>query len=146
MSLFDSIKNSLSNKFREKSERKKQEQEILRRMRLEADEYRRQKFEEHFKENAFKVAEEQAKREAEKASGIKKLIAQERLMNLQSNQGQPQGALSKLSAYTQRNRFRREMNMKKTKERSQMAKRMRDKDMMDRQIKRIENIGKITWH
>ena len=111
MSFFDWIKDGVSNHF----EKKKQDQELVDRIRKETAIQERQIFEEQMRKDALEVAKAKAKREAAELSGLKKMRAENRLRNLNNPQSR-EGFLGKMREYTQRNIARREENLRRTAE------------------------------
>ncbi len=111
MSFFDWIKDGVSNHF----EKKKQDQELVDRIRKETAIQERQIFEEQMRKDALEVAKAKAKREAAELSGLKKMRAENRLRNLNNPQSR-EGFLGKMREYTQRNIARREENLRRTDE------------------------------
>ncbi len=111
MSFFDWIKDGVSNHF----EKKKQDQELVDRIRKETAIQERQIFEEQMRKDALEVAIAKAKREAAELSGLKKMRAENRLRNLNNPQSR-EGFLGKMREYTQRNIARREENLRRTAE------------------------------
>ena len=117
MSLFGMIKESFS----DRSQKRKEEQELVDRMNLEAEVIRKQTLEEEMRKNIKELAIGKAKKDAATLSGLQKHRAENRLRNLQDPQTQT-GIFSKLSEYTQRNIARREENLKRTEENRGRAK------------------------
>ena len=111
MSLLGDIKESFSNR----SQKKKEEQELIDRIRLETEVQRKQVLEEELRKNMRELAIGKAKKDAAELSGLKKHRAENRLRNLQNPQTQ-MGIFGKLSEYTQRNIARREENLRRTEE------------------------------
>ena len=111
MSIFDEIKESFSNR----SQKRKEEKELVDKMRLEAEVIRKQTLEDEMRKNIKELAIGKAKKDAATLSGLQKHRAENRLRNLQNPQTQT-GIFSKLSEYTQRNIARREENLKRTEE------------------------------
>ena len=111
MSLLGDIKESFSNR----SQKKKEEQELIDRIRLETEVQRKQVLEEELRKNMRELAIGKAKKDAAELSGLKKHRAENRLRNLQNPQTQ-MGIFGKLSKYTQRNIARREENLRRTEE------------------------------
>jgi hypothetical protein len=111
MTFFQEIKES----FTRRSEKRKEEQEIIDRIKLETEVQRKQILEEELRKNSLEVAKAKAKRDAAELSGLQKLRAENRLRNLENPKTQT-GIFGKLSEYTQRNIARREENLKRTEE------------------------------
>lgn len=107
--------------FEDRSQKRKEEKELVDRIRLESEVHRKQVLEEELRENMKKLAIGKAKRDAAELSGLKKHQAENRLRNLKNPQI-PTGIFGKLSEYTQRNIARREENLRRTEERKQQAK------------------------
>ncbi len=112
MSFWESIKQE----FTDRAEKKKEDADLIHRLRLEAEVERRRIFELEFKKNALEVAKSKAKEEAAESSGLKKMRSMNRLRNLEKVEGQPQNMFEKLGEFTRRNVARREENMKRTAE------------------------------
>ncbi|KKN09619.1 hypothetical protein LCGC14_1044740 [marine sediment metagenome] len=111
MGFFDFIKEGVSNHF----EKRKQDQELVDRIRKETAVQERQIFEEQMRKDALEVAKAKAKKEAAELSGLKKMRAENRLRNLNNPQSR-EGFLGKMREYTQRNIARREENLRRTAE------------------------------
>lgn len=131
MGLFSSIGETIKEKYTEMQESKKQDKELLHRMRLEAREQERRIFQEEFRQNALEVAKAKAKHEAAKASGLKKLRAMNRLRNLSSKDGGKPSFFQSFSEYTQKNLAKREENLKKTQELREEARRQREQKLAE---------------
>jgi len=115
-------------KMAQREAQKRADQELMRRMELEAKVHERIAYEKAFRENAKIVAEANAKKRAAESSGIQKLRAMNRVRNLASNRQAPGGPFSRIAEYTQRNLANREENIKRTKEiRSAALKERQDK-------------------
>ena len=112
MSFLDGIKKELA----ERARKKKEDQETLHQLRLQAEAERQRVFAEQFKKDSFEVAIAKAKKEAAEKSGLQKLRATNRLRNLQKQEGQPGNAFERLREYTQRNLAKREENLERTAE------------------------------
>lgn len=111
MSFFDFIKDGVSNHF----QKRKEDQELVDRIRKETAIQERQIFEEQMRKDALEVAIGKAKREAAELSGLKKMRAENRLRNLNNPQSR-EGFLGRMREYTQRNIARREENLRRTAE------------------------------
>lgn len=111
MSFFDTVKEVFSNK----SEKRKEEQELINRIRLETEIQRKQILEEELRKNMRELAIGKAKKDAAELSGLQKHRAENRLRNLNNPKTQ-MGFFGKLAEYTQRNIARREENLKRTEE------------------------------
>ncbi len=109
MSFLDGIKEF----FEDRSQKRKEEQELIDRIRLESEVHRKQVLEEEMRKNMKELAIGKAKKDAAELSGLKKHRAENRLRNLQNPQTQ-MGWFGKLSEYTQRNIARREENLRRT--------------------------------
>ncbi len=129
MSLFDSIKNGFQQHF----DKKKEDQEFINRLELEAKAQKKLIFEEEYKRATLEVARAQAKKEAAQKSGLQKLRAVNRVRNL--NRQEEGGGLSffeKLGAHTRKNLANREQNLKKTDEMRMVGKQMREEEQAKR--------------
>ncbi len=140
---------TITNHFRESSERKKQERRQLERLRLEASQVQQVEFEQQYRKDSLEVARAHAKRDAAKLSGLQKL----RAINRASRLTEPQpGFMSKLSEYTQKNKARQEVNMKRTDEMRAAAKKLQEERLAKSQAGRLPrednrglNTGR-TWY
>jgi len=146
MGVWDTIKSGFKKHF----DKKKEEQEMMDRLRLEARMQQQQIFEEEFKKNALEVAKAKAKKQAANLSGLQKLRALNRARNLTESGQNPSSFLSKLAEYTQKNLAKREENLKRTAELRAMAKQMREQKLAERQAGRINKsayptLGHSTW-
>ena len=112
MGFFDWIKES----FEDRSQKRKEEKELVDKLRLESEVHRKQVLEDEMRKNMKELAIGKAKKDAAELSGLKKHRAENRLRNLQNPQTE-MGWFSKLSEYTQRNIAKREENLKRTEER-----------------------------
>ncbi len=111
MNFWQSFKDELERK----RQRKKDDQDIMDRARLDAEAQRKIVYEEEVRKHTLELAIGAAKRQAAESSGMKKHQAQNRLRNLEKSGDKPsQGFLAKLHDYTTR-------NMAKTEERKQRA-------------------------
>ena len=99
MSFWDKLKAD----WEEKAENRKEEEQLIRRLKIEAEVEKRRVFEEEFRKNTFEIAKIKAKREAAEKSGLQKLRALNRVRNLEKLEKNPMGYLGKLSDFTQRN-------------------------------------------
>lgn len=143
MGFFSKTLDNIQQKFRESSERKRQDKEMMDRLRKEATMHHQVEFEKSFRENARNVAIARAKKEAAKASGYQKLKAQERLSRLkQSDANEPMNVFAKLRDHTQRNMARRDENMQRTEDRMKVAKEIRDKKLVDQQNLRSGRVNR----
>ena len=104
---------NLKKEWAERARIKKEEEEIVRRLQIEAEVEKKKVFEEEFRKNIFKVVTGKAKKEAAEKSGLQKLRAMDRVKNLEKLEKNPSGFLGKLSEYTQRNIAKREENLKR---------------------------------
>ena len=125
---------NLKEEWAERARIKKEEDEIVRRLKIEAEVEKKRVFEEEFKKNIFKIVTGKAKKEAAEKSGLQKLRAMNRVRNLEKLEKNPSGFLGKLSEYTHRNMAKREENLKKRDE----LKKALDEDKM----KKTNNIHK----
>ena len=126
MSFWDNLKSDWA----EKAENKKEEEKIVRRLKIEAEVEKRRVFEEEFRKNTFEIARGKAKREAAEKSGLQKLRALNRARNLTQSGSDPGSVFSKFSTYTQRNLAKREENLKTTEAMRNEAKKMRGENML----------------
>lgn len=138
MSIFSNLFQSIQEKIRENSAKKKEEQDFLRRLRVQAEQERRIAFEQEYLKNAKIVAISKAKKEAAEKSGLQKLRALNRAQRLQESSGEPTTFFDKLGVYTQKNLVKRDENMKRTAEQRKMAKEMREKRFSEQQRLRNE--------
>ncbi len=107
---------NLKEEWAEKSRIRKEEEEMIRRLKIEAAVEKNRIFEEEFRKNTFDIARAKAKKEAAEKSGLQKFRAMNRVRNLEKLEKNPSGFLGKLSEYTQRNIAKREENLKRTAE------------------------------
>ncbi len=99
MSFFDKLKEEFS----EKSRRRKQDQEVIDKLKLEAEVERKIVFEKKMRVKLIKDAKDRALRDVEKKTGLQRFKAQNRVRNIEKLESNPGGRFSKLSEYTQRN-------------------------------------------
>ncbi len=111
MSFLDMIKEGLS----DRSQKRKEEKDLIDRIRLEAEVERKRVLEEEVRKNMLQLAIGKAKKDAAQLSGLQKHRAENRLRNLQNPKTQ-MGFFGKLAEYTQRNIARREENLRRTEE------------------------------
>ncbi|KKN13991.1 hypothetical protein LCGC14_1000680 [marine sediment metagenome] len=104
---------NLKEEWAEKARIRKEEEELIRRLKIEAEVEKKRVFEEEFRKNIFEINIGKAKKEAAEKSGLQKLRAVNRVRNLEKIEKNPSGFLGKLSEYTQRNMAKREENLKK---------------------------------
>lgn len=138
MGFFNSVVEQIQEKFQESAERKRQEKEMMHRLRKEAEAQRILAFEDAFRENAKRVAISQAKKDAARLSGIQKLRASERVRRLQDIDRDNPNVFQKLSIFTQKNLARRESNLKRTEERRKLAEGMK-RERLEKLQKEREN-------
>lgn len=112
MGFFDSIKEE----FASRAEKRKEEQDAIRKIKLGIAAEQQKAFEDQFKKDALEVAISQAKQKAAQASGLQKLRQVNRLRHLQKVDGSPATMFGKLGEYTRRNIAKREENLKRTEE------------------------------
>ena len=124
MGVFDSVKKAFQNHL----DKKKEEQEMMDRIRKEAQMQKRQIFEEEMRKNSSVVAIAQAKKDAAKKSGLQKLRAENRLRNLNRQQGSPAPGsfFDRLREHTQKNLARRDENLKRTAEMKEVVKKIKE--------------------
>lgn len=138
-----SIFQALANTFKDHFNKKKEEAEMMDRLRKEAEMERIKVFEEEFKKNAIKVAKAQAIKDAYNKSGIQKLRALNRVTNLDNpSANNPNSIFQKLSEYTQKNLARRDENLRKTEILRGEALRMKNQDMEKRRQDRFTRMNK----
>ena len=125
---------NLKEEWAEKARIRKEEEEMIRRLKIEAAVEKNRIFEEEFRKNTFEIARAKAKKEAAEKSGLQKLRAENRLRNLDKLEKNPAGFLGKLSEYTQRNIAKREENLKRTEEIK--------KALEEEKMKKINNVNK----
>lgn len=139
MGVFNSVFTGIKGHFNKKS----QEQKIMDELQKEADRHRLQVFRERYLEDAKKVAESVATREAAEKSGLQRLRATNRKRNLSSNEGpEPGSFFEKLRNHTQKNLAQREENLKKTSELRMVAESERMRKMNERKTQTQSNIEK----
>ena len=142
MSIFDSIKSSMA----KRSDKKKEEKEMLEKMQFEADVQRRIIFQEEFKKNALEVARAQAKKQAASASGLQKLRAENRARRLtETNISNPNSFLAKVSEFTQKNIAKRQENMKRTEDIRKTADEMKKERLTGNQQQRVDRINRKSF-
>lgn len=113
MSFFSGLKQE----FQERAEKRKEEREIVHKIKLEAEAKGQKVLEEELRKESFAVAIAKAKKEAAQKSGMQKLRAESRARNLQKLQKEPSGgAFEKFGEYTRRNLARTEERKKRTEE------------------------------
>ena len=118
MKFWDGLKQEMQNHF----QRKKEEKELVERIKLEAEAQRLVTLEVELRKNSLEVAISKAKKDAAKLSGMQKLRAENRVRNLQKQDAGTHGNfLSKLGEYTQRNIAKTEERLKRTEEMRQVA-------------------------
>lgn len=141
MNLFDSIKNG----FRQHFDKKKEDQEFVNRLELEAKAQKKLIFEEEYKKATLEVARAQAKKEAAQKSGLQKLRAVNRLRNLnRQDDGAGLSFFEKLGAHTRKNLANREQNLKKTEELRMVGKQMREEEQSNRVMERQQRTNGRT--
>ncbi len=112
MGFLDTIKDAIGKKV----EKRKEEQAIIDRIRLEAEVERQSVLETEMRKHSLEVARAKAKKDAARLSGVQKRRAENRLRNLNKQEMKPTNVFSKLQEYTQKNLARREENLQKTEE------------------------------
>lgn len=130
MGFFDNLKEEWA----EKARIRKEEEEMIRRLKIEAAVEKKRIFEEEFRKNIFNIAKGKAKKEAAEKSGLQKLRAMNRVRNLEKLEKNPMGFLGKLSELTQRNIAKREENLKRTAELKKV--------LEEEKMKKMENTNK----
>jgi len=146
MGVWSSIKSGIKKHF----DKKKEEQEMMDRLRLEARMQQQQIFEEEFKKNALEVAQANARKQAANLSGLQKLRALNRSRRLTESGSNPGSFFSRMAEYTQKNLAKREENLKRTAELRDAAKKMREEELAKRQQERANRIthkpfGSPSW-
>lgn len=107
-----------------KREKRRADQAVIDRYKLEADIEAKKAFQEEYRKHIKTIAIGKAKKDAARKSGIMKQRAQQRVRNLQDPRSESKDLFSRLGEYTQRNIARREENLKRTAEtRSQIPQR-----------------------
>ncbi len=138
MSFFDGLKQGIKNHF----DKKKEEQEMINRLKREAEAHRAILFEQEYRTASKQVALAQAKKDAAKKSGLQKLRAENRLRNLKSGDGPKEGSFfGRLADYTQKNLAKREENLKKTEALRDTAKKEREKKLAEQKIFREQRLA-----
>lgn len=144
MGFFNKLVNDVRSKLSENNAHNKADKEIIHRIRLEADIERKEVFEKEMRKNTLRVARIEARKEAEKASGIQKLFAENRLINLNKVHKNAQDTLySKLSNYTRANLARRNENMERTARLRMVATKMKEERKKNNNYIKSEGVGKI---
>ncbi len=141
MSFIGRITDSIQERFRESSAKKKEEQEFVRRLQLQANVEKQRVFREEYLKNAKEVAIAQAKKEAAEKSGLQKLRAENRTRRLQDTESDDT-LFGKLRDYTRKNMARREANLKRTEEMRAIAKNMREEKLQNQQRLRQTGFGR----
>lgn len=112
-----SFLSGLKKEIEDRAERRKADQELVKRVKLEAEAHRQKVLEEELKKGAFEVAIAKAKKEAAQKSGVEKLHSENRARNLKKLQKEPSGGtLEKFGEYTRRNMAKTEERKKRTEE------------------------------
>jgi len=130
---------TIQRSFKEYSDKKKEERDMMERLRLESKIQKQQIFEDEFKKNALEVAKSEAKKSAAEKSGLQKLRAMNRARRL-TESGNSGSIFSKLSQYTQKNIAKREENMKRTNELREAGKKMREENLAEQRRLREERM------
>jgi hypothetical protein len=126
------IKN-LKQKFDNYQNKRKEEEDIRRKIELEAKIEQDRIFKEEYRNNLIKKAKIQAIRDARDKSGIEKM----RAINQKYSSDKPKSDFfSRLSTYTRANRERREKNLRKANEMRKASTQIRNK----------RSEGKSSWY
>lgn len=133
MSFFDSIKERISGRLKEISDKKKQDREFEEHLRREQKFMEKQALEKAFMDSARKASRIKAQRDANKLTGLAKLRAVNRAQILKEPRDRP---LSKLAEFMQRNRARREANLERTDILRKEAMKMRQEKMSNAQVRK----------
>jgi hypothetical protein len=128
---------SLLKKFKQKFDdyqtKRKDEEDIRRKVELEAKAEQDRIFQQEYRQNLLKKAKIQAIRDARDKSGIEKM----RAINQKYASDKPKNDFfSRLSEYTKANRERREKNLRKANEMRKASAQMRNK----------RNDGRSSWY
>ncbi len=129
MGFFDSISDGIKNHFSKKDE----EREMMEKLQKEANMIRRQEFEDHFREDAKKVAISKAKSDAARLSGLQSLRATNRARRLSNDPPTPGTFFGRMSELTQQNKARMQENLARTAEMRGKAEKLKQ-EKMDRII------------
>lgn len=143
MSYISDFANNLRQRIQERQQKKREEQEFVRKLQIEAEAQRRMAFEEEYKKNVKFVAIAKAKQDAARLSGLQKLRALERTKRLEEGHNAPGSFFDKLSEYTQKNLARREENLKRTQEMRDAAKQMKEQRLIEQQRARMERTNQF---
>ncbi len=122
MGFLDVIKDKIQSHL----DKRKEEQEMMERLRLEASLQKKQIFEEEYKKDSLEVAKREAKKSAAEMSGLRKLRAINRSRRLTETGKSPGSFFSKVSEYTQKNIAKRQENLKGTAELREQAQKMKE--------------------
>lgn len=148
MSFFDTIKQGLQNHFG----KRKEDQEMMDRLRQEATMQQQVAFEQQFKEDARIVAIAKAKQDAARLSGRQAMVAHNRAIRLQEKGVSSGTFFDKMRDYTQKNIAKREENLKRTAEMKEKAQQLQAQRQQERTQGRTEilpnrnsSIGGSTW-
>ncbi len=106
--------NNIANGVKGYFDKKAEEREIFDKLQKEAEMQRRQIFIEEFKKNSLEVAKQAAQNDALHKSGLAKLRARNRMIQLEKQGQEPGTVFSKLAEYTQKNIARRQENLRRT--------------------------------
>ncbi len=148
MEFLNNIADSIKGYFDKKSE----DREMFEKLQKETEMQRRQMFMDEYKKNSLIVAKQAAKNDALNKSGLAKLRATNRMIQLDKQGQEPGTVFSKLADYTRKNMARREENLKRTETMRQQAKLQVDSDRQKKLVHRdqvVQNrpivFGKPTW-
>lgn len=122
MGVLDSFKATIQEHF----DKKKADREFEERMRLETAVRARQIYEEDYKKHTLYMAKAQAHKDAAEKSGIAKLRATSRARTLDEGNLPPGSFFDKLRDYTQKNKARMEVNLKRTAEMRKAGKKIQE--------------------
>ncbi len=148
MEFLNNIADSIKGYFDKKTE----EKEMFERLQKETEMQRRQIFIEEYKKNSLVVAKQAAKNDALHKSGLAKLRATNRMIQLDKQGQEPGTVFSKLADYTRKNIARRQENLDRTETMRGQAKLQQDSDRQEKLAHRNQmgqnkpNVfGKSSW-
>lgn len=123
----DRIKESLAGTM----EKRKQEQEYIESLQVQARAEQKRIFEEEYKKKALEMAKARAIADAERLSGYRKFQALNKAINLEQNAQGP-GGFSKLAEYTQKNLARTQQRLERTKIMREAARQEKERQQQSR--------------
>lgn len=136
MGILGSLKSSLQSSF----DRKREEREYEERIRKESEIQRMQEVGLQNRQREREMAIAQAKMDINRKFGIERLRAINRVNTLTDPNSSVSG-FSKLSEYTQKNKARAAMNIQKTQEMREAAKRLREERLAQEKFLREQRIA-----